>query len=306
MSYQTRLWSMLLCVSLAVAVVASCKPGTDLSQEDRSARVDDNGAGTDLPEEDRRARVDDNGADKNVPPQEVELFPDTKLGLKLREHMLALALPAEMPEDADRRYTESLAELRKSPQEVVKLLAGAYRKIEPTRYFERWCLAKTLADLEAPAAYETLPSIARTPLPPERNKDPHHFSTQEEEVIIRLRAVDGLALLAAQGHEAAKADLLSLAIKPSYPNRAIQTRAIKGYLRSGSDYEARAKLLRGQLPKEMHSIVTIDVTPQKEFEARVSELASIAKENTTGDAAEERLPDTEAPEARRTPGGQDD
>lgn len=288
MDYRIRLCRILICAGIAGTVVASCKTGTDTSQEDQAARVDDH------------------GADKGEPPKYVELFPDTDLGRRLRDHMIALAMPAEMPAEADRRYAESLEGLRRSPTEVADLLTAAYREIEPTRYYERWGLAKTLADLQAPAAYDTLAQIARAPLPPERNEDLHHFSTREEEVIIRLRALEGLALLAAQGHKAADADLLSLAIDRPDSNSAIQTRAIKAYLRAGPDYEARAKLLRGRLPKRMHGIVTLDVTPQKDFEARVRELASVAKEDTARDAAEERLPDAEAPAVRRTPGGQDD
>ena len=286
----TRLGSILLLVGLAGAVIATCasqKLGSNLSEEDQSARQDDA------------------GADKNETPATVELFPETALGLQLREHMLTLALPAEQPEEADQRYAESLAVLQQSADEAVKLLEGAYHRIEPTRYFERWGLAKTLADLETPAAYGILASIARAPIPPERNEDLHHFSTQEEEIMIRLRAVEGLTLLAASGHEAADAELLSLATDSPEQNLAIQSRAIKGYLRADpNDGKARASLLQSRLPEEMHGIVTLDVTPQNEFEARVSELATISDEDTTQDAAEEGLPDDAAPAAQHPTGGQ--
>jgi hypothetical protein len=287
MRHQIRFLLILLCVGFAGATVTSCKRATQLSEEDRLARVDDK------------------GADKSETPRDNEIFPATEFGLKLKAHMLIMALPTEMPEEADRRYSESLAELRKSQAEVVQLLTGGYNKIEATRYFERWGLTKTLADLNATEAYETLVSIARAPLPPELNKDLHHFSTQEEEVMIRLRAIEGLTALATQGHEKAGADLLALAIEPKYQNRAVQTRAIKGYLRAGQDHEARAKLLQDRLPKEMHGVVTLNVTPQKEFETQVNGLASIAEEKTTRDKTEEGLPEEGAPVTRPKGEGQD-
>jgi hypothetical protein len=42
-----------------------------------------------------------------------------------------------------------------------------------------------------------------TPIPPERSKNPHSFSTVAEETILRTTAIEGIKYLAADGSEAA-------------------------------------------------------------------------------------------------------
>jgi hypothetical protein len=249
----------------------------------------------DLSEEDRLARKDDKGADTGKKPEEGELFPDTPIGQKLRNHMNVLTLPAETLEEADSRYAKSLGELRKDPKEVIKLLAEAYRNIEENRYFERWGLVKTLGDLRNDEAYTTLSSIAKSAIPVEKSEDLHHFSTQEEEQIIRLPAVEGLAALASQGHKAAERDLLNLAVEPLYPYFAVKKRAIKGYLKAGRDTKARIRFLKSKLPLDLHEIVTLEVTSPEEFQAKVRELTSVSPDETTKDTAEEQLPKEPAP-----------
>lgn len=249
----------------------------------------------DLSEEDRLARKDDKGADPGKKPEEGELFPDTPMGQELRNHMKVLLLPAETLEEADGRYAKSVGELRRNPKEVIELLTEAYRNIEENRYFERWGLVKTLGDLQDDEAYATLSSIAKSPIPIEKSEDLHHFSTQEEEQMIRLRAVEGLVGLASQGHEAAEQDLLNLAVDPLYPYFSVKKRAIKGYLQAGRDTETRIKLLKSKLPVDLHDIVTLEVTSPEDFQAKVRELTSVSPEETTTDAAEEQLPTEPAP-----------
>lgn len=280
--------ALLLALGVAATGAWSCKPKTELSEEDQ------------------QARIDDEGEDREEPADDVELFPDTVVGKALDEHLLVLALPAEDPQEADRRAAESLDGLREQPGEAVELLIAAYRDIAEDRYYDRWALVKTLADLEAKEAYETLSSIARSPLPAERHEDTHHFSTQEDEIMIRLRAVEGLAALAGQGHEAAEKDLFALATGEPYASSGVRVRAIKAFIRSGSDREARVKQLVGRLPEELHAVATLEVTPQQEFEARVTELATIAEETTNVDGAEERLPEEEGPTAGAVEGGYSD
>ena len=282
MRHRTLLWSIVVFLGVGSALVAACHRGPELSEEDL------------------RARQDDTAAARNTPQVETELFPDTEAGRMLREHMMILALPTESPDEADRRYARSITELRKNPKEVLDLLTSAYRRIEPFRYYDRWALVKTLADLGLPGAYESLGAIARAPLPPEQNKDVHHFSTQEDEVMIRLRAVDGLGRLAASGHKAADANLLALATDRANPNLAIQARAIKAYLRAGRDYDARARLLKSRLPPDRHGVITLQVTPQVEFDRRVSALARVSDSSTTQDAAEERQAASKAPTVTST------
>lgn len=278
MNGMARYRRVLACLG-CVALLAACQPRDRLSEEDRLARIDDYGAEI-----------------EKVPPEPASLFPDTALGRQLEEHMLILALPAEQADYADGRYAESLEHLRRTSAETVRLLNDAYGNIEVRRYFERWCLAKTAADLEVAEAYPLLRMIARAPIPTELHDDTHHFSTQEEEVMIRLRAVYGLASLAVRQHLKADEDLLALASDDEV-NMIIRVRAVKGYLRAGRDYAARERILKSRLPQDLHGMVTLDTTPPRDFEARVTELAAVSDDDTSDDTYEEHLDEESAPTA---------
>lgn len=274
-----------ICIGLLIAVAAlaagSCardKAGDVSTQEpDRVDRIDDAG----------EVHPDASSRD--------ELFPATETGRLIRNHLEIIGLPAENLETADRNYRSSLAELRSRGTETAAILATAYDSIETSRYVERWEIVKTLADIEVAEAYQSLSEVALAPIPPERSQNLHHYSTQEQEAMIRLRAIEGLALLAAEGQRAAEEDLRKLALEGNGVNTAIQLRAIKAYLRAGSDYDERVRYLKNELPANLHGIVTLDVTPREEFEARVKELATVAGEDTTGDNAEEPTTDDGAP-----------
>jgi hypothetical protein len=162
------------------------------------------GAKSELSEEDRLARQDDKANDNQSQPQDVELFPDTPTGKQLRAHMMVLAIPAPTMKEADSKYMASVVELKKNPGEAVKLVHAAYKKIDDQHYFNRWGLVKTLGDLESTKASQPLADIATSTIPPEKSSDLHHFSTQEEELIIRIRAVEGLAVLAQRGDKYAQ------------------------------------------------------------------------------------------------------
>lgn len=242
-----------------------------------------------LSEEDQLARIDDAGAAKDTTPSPDSTFPNTALGDRLRAHLVILALPAETLEEAEKRFDDSLAGLREDAAGSSALLSQAYFSMAEDRYYDRWAIVKTLADLESGAAYDSLRKIGMTPIPPERNMNTHLFSTQEEEIMIRLRAVDGLAALAKRGHRAANKDLYTIAVAENL-NSAVRRRAIKGYLAAGSDSDTRAKLLLQSLPPELHGIVTLRPTDPVEFQKRVADYITIDSENTQSDLEEEKLP----------------
>lgn len=282
---ETNVTRLLRCISIAgcaagIVLSVACQARAELAQDDKLGRVDDHGAAPTRP-----------------PPADVELFPDTEAGRRLREHLLAVALPSEQPAEADRRYARSLDGLRRNPAESAKLIEQAYAKADAARYFDRWALIKTAADLQAAQAYGLLSRVARAPLPPETNKDTHLFSSQDEEVAVRLRAVDGLTALAGKADRRAEADLLALA-SDEKANSAVRRRAIKGYLRAGSDYPVRERLLKSRLPTSLHGTVTLKTTPHEEFDAKVKALATVTGEPPARDRAEEKLPEDRAPTAK--------
>src|SRR3712207_8247200 len=62
-------------------------------------------------------------------------------------------------------------------------------------------------------------SFVRTPIPLERSKDSHSFSTVAEETILRTTAVDGVEQLAAEGNDDAReADRKSTRLNSSHAN----------------------------------------------------------------------------------------
>ncbi len=83
-----------------------------------------------LSEEDTLARIDDNSKDQGTPPQDAEVFPDTELGKKLKQHIQIIALPSENGVDADKNYSKSLAELRKTPAEAVTCSTTLIKKLK--------------------------------------------------------------------------------------------------------------------------------------------------------------------------------
>ena len=250
---------------------------------------------TKLSKEDEVARQDDNSQINGEQNEEIDLFPDTQLGKKLDHHMRVLTLPTERIEEADQLYNESIIELRKNPNDVVNLLKEAYTKIEENRYFDRWGLVKTMADLKVNESFPVLQSILRSKIPEEKLADLHHFSTQEEEQIIRLQAVEGLTFLASQNNKEAEQELLRIVLMPDYPYYAIKKRAIKGYLKAGKDLNTRIRFLKSKLPEELYGIITLEVTPIEVFQERVKDLATITSEQTNEDQTEEQLEEEGSP-----------
>ena len=224
-----------------------------------------------LNEEDRVALVEDSARDNNAQPNDIQVFPNTPLGNQLRDHIMILAMPAETIEEADAKYNASITELRKNAAEAIVLLNDAYQKTAARHYFNRWGLVKTLGDLESNGATKLLSDIAVSKIPPETSQDLHHFSTQEEEVTIRLRAIEGLGTLARNGDPGADRTLLQMALDSTITNSAMRLRAIKAYLRAGKNEADRIKFLKSRLDSSMHDIITTAVTPPEEFIKKMQE-----------------------------------
>jgi hypothetical protein len=87
--------------------------------------------------------------------------------------------------------------------------------------------------------------VLRTPIPPERSHDIHHHSTVGEEVGLRIRALQGLATLAARANEAARDRLLEQLNHPSFAVRCMACLALRELPGAPlSDEELRRRLPR--------------------------------------------------------------
>lgn len=246
-------------------------------------------------EDDQLALQQDSAASNNSQPHDSIVFPNTPVGQLLQNHILVLAMPAETIEEADAKFNASLSELKKNKEEAVGLLTDAYKKIEARHYFNRWAIVKTLGDIESNTAVKSLADIALAPLPAEESKDLHHFSTQEEEVIIKVRAVEGLGTLAKAGDRSADAILLRLALDSTNRNSAIRLRAIKAYLKAGKDTSEREKLLKGRLDKSLHDIITTTVTAPEEFAGKMEAIKKMSESKTKDEKYDQTKPVTPAP-----------
>jgi hypothetical protein len=181
------------------------------------------------------------------------MFPDTPAGRRLRAHWIVANTPKATLVEAEGAHAASLAELRRDAAESARLLGEAYEKLPEMLHESRFVVAMTLGELDSPHAVESLKSIATAQVPPERYDDTHHASSQGDERIIRMVAVDGLAMQAKGGNRAAESELFAIAIDPALAEHAsVRIRAIKGYVAAGPDTKVRAEALRPSLPTELY------------------------------------------------------
>ncbi|WP_257387588.1 hypothetical protein [Tahibacter caeni] len=193
-------------------------------------------------------------------------FPRGPLGDLLRAHMLAMVgvgTDAQQKyQDAENAYQASLRALREKGPEVVKLLANAYARTPVDDYFRRWALVETLRELHNPEAAATLASIATSAIPAERYKNDAERSSIDEELQIRVNAVEALGELAGKS-KAAESPLLELA---GSPHIGIQRAAIRGYLAAAAAPEerrSRAARLERVIPAERRSLISLETTDVK-------------------------------------------
>lgn len=203
-------------------------------------------------------------ADWNQAPRHAGLIskedsPSPLEGSRLENHFRSMAA---FGPDAEADYQASLSELKKDSLQSIRDLSEAYQNIPEAGYAARWKVVHTLAAIEGDAALETLRSIAKQPVPPEKFPAAHGLSSAGEERAIRATAIDGLASLAKNGSAEADSALLGLAVETE--NLTLQRRAIRGYLAAGAADEKRAEFLKTQLEPGSHHLINLDVTPPDE------------------------------------------
>ncbi|HEX5185962.1 MAG TPA: HEAT repeat domain-containing protein [Nitrososphaeraceae archaeon] len=156
-------------------------------------------------------------------------------------------------EDAQKIYDENLQELRKKPEDIVIEIAREEKIVEISDYAKRWSLIYTATELKDRASLPLLKNIVLTPIPPEKSKDPHSFSTVAEETILRTTAVDGVRSLAEQGDKEALKSLFEFV---SIPSISIRRAAVQAILSTSKGKEVREKL-KELLPNEQHFLLDL-------------------------------------------------
>jgi len=154
--------------------------------------------------------------------------------------------------------------LRARAPEVTRGLIESYGKTAPDRYFRRWALLETLREVSDKGALSFVARLSSSPIPPERIKGDPERSSADEEVRIRIKAVEVLAAVASQGVQEADEALLRLV---RHADRGIRRTAIRGYLAAGRSSEEQARrgeVLRKRLPKTDYGLITLDATDVKQ------------------------------------------
>jgi len=186
------------------------------------------------------------------------IFPETPTGQQVKRHLDAMA---GVGEEAEAGYQESLAALRVNP-DAAAVLAEVYAKVPEENYFRRTLLTEALKELRSPAAFPYLRDIATSRIPEDRMPGNAEVNTREDEIVIRITAVQGLSNLAAQSLTEADDLLLQLV---QHEELTVRKMAARGYLASPlGESQERLERLRGLVPKEEHWYLTVELTdPRK-------------------------------------------
>ena len=141
-----------------------------------------------------------------------ENLPDTAGGRALRTHMASLDFAGPT---AQKRFDESLRELRKYPREAIDAAHTAYQQAPKGDYLSRNAYTQVLGQVDSHDATDALIDIASEPIPAGLT-DSHRDTRLESEGLIRFAAIRALGELAARGDQRALAALEAL-IKNGHP-----------------------------------------------------------------------------------------
>lgn len=146
---------------------------------------------------------------------------------------------------AEEEYQQSLQALRTVAKEAIPVIADEYVALPETRYLDRWSLVHLLGELQDPSALPTLDEIIDSPIPAERSKVLHEYSTRADELMLRTTAVEGIKRIAEKDSKRARDLLLK---KARHAQLSIRRAAVQSYLEVGGP-DAAEKLLE-ILPEE--------------------------------------------------------
>jgi hypothetical protein len=187
-------------------------------------------------------------------------YPNTPAGQRVKEHIHASMGHGE---DAEAKYQESLTRLRAEPG-AAEALYETYRKVPAENYMLRTMLTEGLKELRSPGALAHLNDIAREKIPPDQRPENAEIDTRTDEVVIRITAVEGISILAANRSAEAENMLLELT---SHEDLTVRQMAARGYLSSPlGNVEEKLQVLRRKLPQAEHWYLTTEPTDIKQVQ----------------------------------------
>lgn len=251
--------------------------GGEIANEDAASRTENDG-----PDEGRYLSTSNRGKSKTDSKQTVidKLFPSNTIGQLLKQHLKsALALG----KDAQKTYNTTLNKLRKNDTKATDELIKAYNKLTGNESkFYKWLFVNTLKEIGSKKALDFLTTISNLEISDEIKNHDVEREAYEEEYIIRLAAVEGIANIArTRKYKTAEQRLVDVAI--SSPHRGVKIAAIRGYIdnefnekkyssyetyiRSGI-YRKRELSITDNLPVELHELVNVrPLTFSREFQS---------------------------------------
>ena len=185
------------------------------------------------------------------------VFPNTRVGNLVREH---LRTSMGYGEGAEAIYQQSLTNLRNEP-EAAQILHDGYKKVAPENYFYRTLIVETLKQLRSSQSLTYLADIAQEKIPANRSPENVEHNTRQDEVVIRITAVEGITLLAVDSSAEAERVLTQLL---GSEDLSVRQMAARGYLQSRlGNVQEKMQYLRQRLPKEEHWYITTEATDIK-------------------------------------------
>ncbi len=190
-------------------------------------------------------------------------FPNTLEGQTLKKHIYTIS---GVGKDAEMKYQSSLSKLKEDTN-VNKLIYEIYKNVSEEKYMLRMLLIETLKELKFNTSLNMLNEIAVSKIPDEKSKDTE-YSTKEEEIIIRLCAIEGLTSLAMNQNIKAQQLLFKLI---DVDDMTLKQIAIRGYLKSlkadtlvsSEQINENIELIKKKVPNELHWMVTYKETDIK-------------------------------------------
>ncbi len=156
---------------------------------------------------------------------------------------------------AEDSYRKSLDALRSKAANAVNVISQEYFLLEDASYVDRWSLVHLLGELKNPAALDILTKIIRSPIPAEKSKVLHEYSSRAEELMIRTAAIDAIKRIAEINNPEALEILLEQVRNEIF---SIRRAAVQGFMEVGGP-NAREKLLK-ILPQEHIGLLDIHRT----------------------------------------------
>lgn len=218
---------------------------------------------------------------EKLDPTEGWTIPDSRVGVLVSQHFETIH---SVGPEVEVKFKATLNALREEGPEVIELLAVTYKRIEKEFYGLRWALIQTLADLQLDDAMSVLVEVANdpvdTPVPQDSLIDT--ISTYDEELVLRLTAIQGLGHLAAEPSrnrngmkDRTAASHLGRLV--NHPERAVSEEALRGIAeairRNPADSEDREYplFLHSLLPKSFVFIFDLsDILPIPPIDANPS------------------------------------